>query len=116
MVTTVLWREHEYFGRRKPTSVGYGGRFICKKGNAFAHLFLLLAFVNMSTTRRLAAATGHPYGIDDAFIVLEYPTDQPGFSSTQPIRTNARIARVTSRILIGNGSISTRCFRLTENH
>ncbi|EXL60886.1 hypothetical protein FOCG_00158 [Fusarium oxysporum f. sp. radicis-lycopersici 26381] len=50
--------------------------------------------------RRLAAATGHPYGIDDAFIVLEYPTDQPGFSSTQPIRTNARIARVTSRILI----------------
>ncbi|KAF5265336.1 hypothetical protein FOXYS1_3850 [Fusarium oxysporum] len=59
-----------------------------------------IAFVNMSTTRRLAAATGHPYGIDDAFIVLEYPTDQPGFSSTQPIRTNARIARVTSRILI----------------
>ncbi|KAH7267784.1 uncharacterized protein BKA55DRAFT_671583 [Fusarium redolens] len=50
--------------------------------------------------RRLAAATGHPYGIDDAFIVLEYPVDQPGFSSTQPIRTNARIARVTSRILI----------------
>ncbi|WKT42325.1 hypothetical protein QSH57_007161 [Fusarium oxysporum f. sp. vasinfectum] len=50
--------------------------------------------------RRLAAATGHPCGIDDAFIVLEYPTDQPGFSSTHPIRTNARIARVTSRILI----------------
>ncbi|KAG7419966.1 putative transcriptional regulatory protein [Fusarium oxysporum f. sp. rapae] len=50
--------------------------------------------------RRLAAATGHPYGIDDAFIVLEYPIDQPGFSSTQPIRINARIARVTSRILI----------------
>lgn len=58
-------------------------------------------FVNMSTTRRLAAATGYPYGIDDAFIVLEYPADQPGFSSSQPIRTNARIARVTSRILIG---------------
>ncbi|KAK7217776.1 hypothetical protein V2G26_005779 [Clonostachys chloroleuca] len=50
--------------------------------------------------RRLAAATGYPYGIDDAFIVLEYPADQPGFSSSQPIRTNARIARVTSRILI----------------
>ncbi|CAG9985013.1 unnamed protein product [Clonostachys byssicola] len=50
--------------------------------------------------RRLAAATGYPYGIDDAFIVLEYPVDQPGFSSSQPIRTNARIARVTSRILI----------------
>ncbi|KAF4960069.1 hypothetical protein FSARC_10564 [Fusarium sarcochroum] len=50
--------------------------------------------------RRLAAATGHPYGIDDAFIVLEYPVDQPGFSPSQPIRTNARIARITSRILI----------------
>ncbi|CAG9936364.1 unnamed protein product [Clonostachys rosea f. rosea IK726] len=50
--------------------------------------------------RRLAAATGYPYGIDDAFIVLEYPVDQFGFSSSQPIRTNARIARVTSRILI----------------
>uniref|UniRef100_A0A8H7KAX0 Zn(2)-C6 fungal-type domain-containing protein n=1 Tax=Bionectria ochroleuca TaxID=29856 RepID=A0A8H7KAX0_BIOOC len=32
--------------------------------------------------RRLAAATGYPYGIDDAFIVLEYPVDQFGFSST----------------------------------
>ncbi|KAL5605941.1 hypothetical protein FOVSG1_006088 [Fusarium oxysporum f. sp. vasinfectum] len=49
--------------------------------------------------RRLAAATGHPYGIDDGFIMLEYPVDQPGFSSSHAIRTNARIARVTSRVL-----------------
>ncbi|KNB17907.1 hypothetical protein FOXG_15612 [Fusarium oxysporum f. sp. lycopersici 4287] len=49
--------------------------------------------------RRLAAATGHPYGIDDDFIMLDYPIDQPGFSSSHAIRTNARIARVTSRVL-----------------
>lgn len=56
----------------------------------------------LTLVRRLAAATGNPYGIDDGFITLDYPVDHPGFNSSAPIRTNAMIARVTSRILIGN--------------
>lgn len=58
----------------------------------------------MILIRRLAAATGLPFGISDEFVEAEYPSDAPGFGSSAPLRTNIKIARITSRILTGKRS------------
>lgn len=68
------------------------------------HIEALLRCRLMIMVRRLAAATGLPFGISDEFVEAEYPCEAPGFNSSAPIRTNIKIARITSRILTGSTS------------
>ncbi|KAH7029866.1 uncharacterized protein B0I36DRAFT_364339 [Microdochium trichocladiopsis] len=48
--------------------------------------------------RRLAAATGNPYGIQDEAIDLDLPPESLGFGPAAPLRLNMEIARITGRI------------------
>ncbi|KAI9164139.1 transcriptional regulatory protein [Paramyrothecium foliicola] len=49
--------------------------------------------------RRLAAATGNPFGITDESIDLDMPSDSPGFSPAAPLQLNIKIAKITGRII-----------------
>ncbi|KAF4999856.1 hypothetical protein FDECE_11387 [Fusarium decemcellulare] len=49
--------------------------------------------------RRLAAATGTPFGINDDAISIPLPPDAPGFPSGAATRTNVKIARVTGEVI-----------------
>ncbi|KAH6685845.1 hypothetical protein F5X68DRAFT_241104 [Plectosphaerella plurivora] len=48
--------------------------------------------------RRLAAAGGHPMGIDDKAITIDPPGDAWGFPSASAIAVNVRAARITGQI------------------
>lgn len=52
--------------------------------------------------RRLAAATGHPSGINDSVIEQDLPTDCIGFTPAAPMRTSIKLARVYGLIITGN--------------
>ncbi|KAH7151734.1 hypothetical protein B0J13DRAFT_247363 [Dactylonectria estremocensis] len=49
--------------------------------------------------RRLAAATGKPWGINDEMIDLPLPLDSGGFPPSAPLRANVKIARVTGQVI-----------------
>ncbi|KAF4472492.1 fungal specific transcription factor domain-containing [Fusarium albosuccineum] len=49
--------------------------------------------------RRLAAATGTPFGINDDAISIPLPPDAPEFPSGAATRTNVKIARVTGEVI-----------------
>ncbi|KAJ3544894.1 hypothetical protein NM208_g2788 [Fusarium decemcellulare] len=49
--------------------------------------------------RRLAAATGTPFGINDDAISIPLPPDAPGFPSGAATRTNVKIAQATGEVI-----------------
>ncbi|ETS74853.1 hypothetical protein PFICI_13337 [Pestalotiopsis fici W106-1] len=49
--------------------------------------------------RRLAAATGNPFGLDDTEMQARWPFESPGFASATALSTNVRIARITGQII-----------------
>ncbi|OQU97036.1 Fungal Zn2-Cys6 binuclear cluster domain-containing protein [Cladophialophora immunda] len=49
--------------------------------------------------RRLAAATGNPTTIQDDVILVELPTESPGFCSPVSMNLNIRTAKVTGQIM-----------------
>jgi hypothetical protein len=60
----------------------------------------------LTPTRRLAAATGNPPGIQDEAIRVGYPDDFPGFTHPAALNVNISIAKTTGQILQGKPSTS----------
>ena len=72
------------------------------------------AFIELIEQRRLAAATGNPFGILDEAVSASLPTESPGFFSITALNFNIKLAKRTGQIMQSK-QLSTHNFGISTD-